>query len=272
MPPEDAGVQVRAHGYESIEALVRWQLWEESSGGLLMELGQHLFDAAAMFMAATPNRDQQAAYPLSVAASAGRLRPDAEGDLDDHVYCVFEYPLAGYLAEGPRKTRKKIGLQYDLIIGNQFDGYGETVLGKQGSLVLDRQQRGLLYHTSDTDKRTRVVEKKAAKGIPSRLALEVLKEHLQAGDDESAAIGQMALVGADPGFVAELEHWAWCVRNPKDKPRGDAEAGLASTVIAAAAAQAVKSGDRIDFNKAWFDPRSNETPEGIKPDPGRYNA
>ena len=200
VPPEDAGVQVRAHGYESIESLVRWQLRENLSGGLLMELGQHLFDAAAMFMAATPNRDQQTAYPLSVAASAGRLRPDAEGDLDDHVYCVFEYPVAGYLAEGPRKTRKKIGLQYDLIIGNQFDGYGETVLGKQGSLVLDRQQRGLLYHTSDTDKRIRVVEKKAGKGGPSHVALEVPKEHPQASDDEAAAIGQMALVGRRPRF------------------------------------------------------------------------
>jgi hypothetical protein len=82
----------------------------------------------------------------------------------------------------------------------------------------------------------------------------------------------LALRGADPGFIAELEHWAWCVRNPSDKPRGHAEAGLASTVIAAAAMQAVASGERIDFQNAWFDAASDETPEGVKPDPGRYKT
>ena len=79
------------------------------SGGLLVELGSHLFDAAAMFVAATPNRDQQrpirSASPLRQASCCR----DAEGDIDDHVYCVFEYAMAGYVdrgaAEGPQEDR-----------------------------------------------------------------------------------------------------------------------------------------------------------------------
>jgi hypothetical protein len=204
-----------------------------------------------------------------VAASASQLLPDAEGDVDDHVSCVFEYPVKGYVDKGPRKARKKIGLQFDMIVGNEFDGYGETVLGKHGSLVLDREQCGMLYRTSDVDKKIRVVPVKDKDGKPTKdILLDVPKDAAKAGDEESAAVGQLALIGADPGFIAELEHWAWCVRNPsaKNQPRCDAQSGLSATVLAVAAAQAVKHGTRIDFEKEWFDADSKKTPEDDKPE------
>lgn len=269
VPAEDAGVKAKDHGYASVEELVRWQLWEKLSGGLLMELGTQLFDAASLFMAATPNRSPDRDFPLSVTASASQLMPAIGGDVDDHVYCVFEYQAKdytdkGYECELPQKARKKIGLQYDLIIGNDFDGYGETVLGKTGSLVLEHEQDGLLYKMSDTDKKTRVIPKKDEDGkpLPDQGVLDIPKDAARAGDEESEAIGQAALFGADPGFAAELEHWAACVRNPSEqnKPRCDALAGLAATVLAAAAAQAIKSGTRVDFVKEWFDPESDKTP------------
>jgi predicted dehydrogenase len=267
VPKEDKEVKVKDHGYASVEELVRWQLQEKFSGGMLMELGYHLFDAATLLMAATPNRSPDQDYPMSVTASASQLAPNAEGDIDDHVYCMFEYPVKGYVDKGPKKARKKIGLQYDLIIGNEFDGYGETVLGKVGSLALEREQDGLLYRTSDTDKKLRVLtvqrKDKDNKPAPDRHVLDVPKDAPKAGDEESANIGQAALLGADAGFVAELEHWAWCVRNPaaENKPRCDAVAGLAATVLAVAAAQAVRTGNRIDFQKEWFDPDSDKVPE-----------
>jgi predicted dehydrogenase len=265
VPKDDAAVKAKDHGYASVEELVYWRQWEKLSGGMIMDLGYHLFDAAAMIMAATPNRNPEQSYPLSVTATASQLSPHNEGDVDDHVYCVFEYPVKDYVEKGPQKTRKKVGLQYDLIVGNEFDGYGETVLGKVGSLVLDREQVGLLYRTSDTDKKTRVTlparKDAAGKPLPEKIVLDVPKDAPRAGDEESAAIGQMAMFGTDPGFVAELEHWAFCVRNPESKPRCDALTGLAATVVAAAAVQAVKTGKRIDFQKEWFDPKSDAAPD-----------
>ena len=83
------------------------------------------------------------------------------------MHCVFEYAIQGYVDDEdiPPKARKKIALQFDLIIGNEFDGYGETVLGRKGSLVLENEQKAMLFHTSDVDKSLRVVElKKEAKG------------------------------------------------------------------------------------------------------------
>ncbi len=160
-------------------------------------------------------------------------------------------------------------MQFDMIVGNEFDGYGETVLGKHGSLVMDCEQCGRIYRTSDVDKKIRVLPEKDKQGKPlPGVVLDVPKDAAHAGDEESAAIGQLALSGADPGFAAELEHWAWCVRNPspKNKPRCDAQEGLAATVLAAAAAQAVSRGTRIDFEKEWFDADSPKTPEDVKPD------
>ena len=116
------------------EELVRWQLYEKYSGGLLAELGSQLFDAAAMFVAATPNHDPKRPYPLSVAGSGSQILSDAEGDIDDHVHCIFEYAIAGLCRRQgmPPKARKKIALQFDLIFGSEFDGYGETRAGPQG--------------------------------------------------------------------------------------------------------------------------------------------
>ena len=197
--------------------MVRWQLYEKYSGGLLAELGSQLFDAAAMFVAATPNRDPQRPYPLSVAGSGSQILRDAAGDIDDHVHCVFEYAIQGYVDDKniPPKARKKIALQFDLIIGNEFDGYGETVLGRQGSLVLENEQKAMLFHTSDVDKNLRVVEKKRwHKGVKGGPAIEVPKDGK--ADEESQALGRLALQGADAGFATELEHWAFCCKPPAD--------------------------------------------------------
>ena len=252
-------------GYGSPEELVRWQLHEKYSGGLLAELGSQLFDAAVMFVAATPNRDAQRPYPLSVAGSASQILRDAAGDIDDHVHCVFEYAIQGYVdaKEVPPKARKKIALQFDMIIGNEFDGYGETVLGRKGSLVLEDERKAMLFHTSDVDKSLRVVEKKGSKGEP---AIDVPKDGK--ADEESEALGRLALQGADAGFATELEHWAFCCKPTADgkanaKPRCDAEAGLYTTVLTVAATKAVKLETRVDFKKQWFDVASDETPDDL---------
>ena len=257
-------------GYGSPLELVRWQLYEKYSGGLLTELGSQLFDAAAMFVAAMPNRDPQRPYPLSVAGSGSQTLRDVEGDIDDHVHCVFEYAIQGYVDDKdiPPKARKKIALQFDVILGNEFDGYGETILGRQGSLVLENEQKAMLFHTSDVNKSLRIVEKKVAgKDAKSVPAIEVPKDGK--ADEESQAYGRLALQGADAGFAAELEHWASCCKPPADKanlalkPRCDAEAGLYTTVLTVAALKAVKSETRVDFKPEWFDLKSDETPDSL---------
>jgi len=262
-------------GYASPEELVHWQLYEKYSGGLLAELGSQLFDSAVMFAVTSPNHDPQRPYPLSVAGSATQVFRSAVGDIDDHVHCVFEYPIQGYVDDKdiPPKARKKIALQFDMIIGSEFDGYGETVLGRKGSLVLEDEQKAMLFYMADVDKGLRVVEKKAdakktdekkeTKAVP---VIEVPKDGKT--DEESEALGRLALHGADAGFATELEHWAFCCKPPADnnashKPRCDAEAGLYTTVLTVAATKALKQEKRVDFQKEWFDAKSEETPDSL---------
>jgi hypothetical protein len=162
-----------------------------------------------------------------------------------------------------------------MILGSDFDGYGETVLGRKGSLALESEQKAMLFYMADVDKTLRVVEKKPGEKKPdekkdSKAApvIEVPKDGKV--DEESEALGRLALLGADAGFVAELEHWAYCCKPAADKkysaehkPHCDAAAGVYNTVLTVAAAKAIKFETRVDFKNEWFDVKSEETPDSL---------
>ncbi len=152
------------------------------------------------------------------------------------------------------------------VNGNGFGGYGETVFGTDGTLILEEEKEVLLYKQALTSGKTRVVAAKK-KG---HAALEVG----EAADDQSAAIGQMAMLAADRGYAEELEHWAWCIRNPapEHQPHCHPKVALKDAVIALTANKAAREGCRIDFEESWFDPDHDATPEGEKPDLSRYRA
>ena len=86
------------------------------------------------------------------------------------------------------------------------------------------------------------------------------------------------------GYREQQEHMAWLIRNP-DKivwptgfegpaahpendpataayvPRCHGRVGMADAIIALVSNMAMKSGQKIKFNPAWFDPQSPATPE-----------
>jgi predicted dehydrogenase len=250
----------------AIEELIRWRLWDRTSGGLMAELGSHQLDAASIFIAAVHDGHKQ--MPISVNASSSRPLFPADRDVEDHVFCIFEYPAPGYDANDPQAAKNKIGVQYASINGNGFGGYGETVLGTEGTLVLDTEKEAMVYKTSETGTKIKVVMGKDAKNKP-RPVLQLD----EAGDPESAAIGALGTLPAERGYTEELEHWAWCVRNrsPENLPRCTPQVALGDAVIALTTNMAARQGARIEFKKEWFDIDSDETPENVKPDVNRYS-
>ena len=204
-----------------------------------------------------------------MAGTGSQILRDAAGDIDDHVHCIFEYAIEGYVdaEEIPPKARKKIALQFDLIIGNEFDGYGETVLGRQGSLVLENEQKAMLFHTSDVDKNLRVVEKKAARKTPRACRRSRCPRTARPTKSRkpSAAWPCKGPMRASPPSWSIGPSAASRRRTarPDAKPRCDAEAGLYTTVLTVAAAKAVKLETRVDFKKEWFDVKSDETPDNL---------
>jgi predicted dehydrogenase len=265
---DDAGKVV--YGGPSIEELIRWRLWDRTGAGLMAELGSHQLDAAASFIhamhqARNPNAERP--LPLSVAAAGDRPLFPIDREVEDHVYCIIEFPAPDFKADDPVASRKKIGVQYAAINGNEFGGYGETVFGTEGTLLLEAEKDAMLYKTHEVSNKTKVVPVKV-KGKPDGAGLKIDEN----GDPESAAIGTLGTLPAAPGYREELEHFAWCIRNraPENLPRCHPKIALGDAVIALVSNAAARKGDRVEFKKEWFDSDDDSTPEGDKPDVKRY--
>jgi predicted dehydrogenase len=244
-----------------MEELIRWRLWNRTGGGLMAELGSHQLDAAGIFVSAMHGEGKKV-KPLTVTAVGNRSLFPADREIDDHVYCMYEYPAPGY----DEDKNKKVVVTYSSINGNGFGEYGEVVMGTKGTLVLEREQDVMLY--KDSAKDTRVTVAKAKDGTPTL-------DTTESGGGGYAAGGK----GGDAappsrGYTEEMEHWAWCIRNPspEHQPRCKPEVAIADAVIALVSNIALANPTtqaRIEFKPEWFDIASDETPEGVKPDVSR---
>lgn len=272
----DTAIDAAKHGYTQMtlpdgssrspmEELIRWRLWNRTGGGLMAELGSHQLDAAGIFVSAMHGEGKKV-KPLTVTAVGNRSLFPADREIDDHVYCMYEYPAPGYAED----KNKKIVVTYSSINGNGFGGYGEVVLGTKGTLVLEQEQDVMLY--KDSAKDTRVTVGKAKDGTPT---LDTT-ESGGGGGGGYAASGPGGAAAAPPsrGYTEEMEHWAWCIRNPspENQPRCKPDVAIADAVIALVSNIALANPttqSRIEFRPEWFDIASDETPEGVKPDVNR---
>ena len=97
-------------------------------------------------------------------------------------------------------------MQYSSINGNGFGGYGETVLGTEGTLLLETEKDVMLYKGSDLKSKARVVDDPKTENPV-----------LKADNRGRSRVGRHRTVGhaspAERGYTAEIEHWAWCIRN-----------------------------------------------------------
>ncbi len=254
---------------QPMEELLRWRLWNRTGGGLMAELGSHQLDAAGIFVSAMHGEGQKV-KPLTVTAVGNRSIFPADREVEDHVYCMYEYPAPGY----EQDKNKKIVVTYSSINGNGFGDYGEVVMGTKGTLVLEREQDVMLYKGAAKD--TRVTVAKGKDGAPTLDTTES-----GGGGGGPAAAGKPGGEGAPPsrGYTEEMEHWAWCIRNPspENQPRCKPEVAIADAVIALVSNIALANPEtqaRINFKPEWFDIASDETPEGVKPDAGsdRYKS
>jgi predicted dehydrogenase len=267
---EDISVDAAKYGYTAkelpigrtrtpLEELIRWRLWDRTGGGLMAELGSHQLDAASIFISAQQPGGRKA-RPLSVVGLGGRSIFPADRDCDDHVYAMFEFPAAGYYkGTGTAEVanpEKKIVVSYSSINGNGFGGWGEIVFGTKGTLILEQEKDAMLFRGSNTT--TRIEIRSGADG-PAMDTYET---------GGGAALAEAALPReVSRGYREEIEHWAWCIRNPapQHKPRCTPDVALADAVIALVSNLAIKRKERIDFQPDWFEIDSDATPDGSQP-------
>jgi predicted dehydrogenase len=277
----DKDVDAAKYGYEDatlssgykrspLEELIRWRLWNRTGGGLMAELGSHQLDAAGILIGAMHKADgkgadgkgeQHHALPLTVTAIGGRSLFPLDRDCEDHVYCMFEFPGLGYDSD----PNKKIVVTYSSINGNGFGDYGEVVMGTQGTLVLEREQEALLFKSTSTSTKIKADKDKAGGAVLNTAE----------SGGHAAPVGKAALeLGPiSRGYTEELEHWAWCIKNPSPEnlPRCRPEVAVGDAVIALVSNAVIHnpSQPRLEFKKEWFDIDNDATPEDIKPDTTR---
>ncbi len=258
----------------AIEELVRWRIFERTGGGLMAELGSHQLDAATIFCSAL-RADGKKAHPLTVHAVGGRHIFPYDRECDDHVYCSFEFPgpeysekfEPGYSIPGVKSIpgyntdpNKKIVVTYSSINGNGFGGYGEVVMGTKGTMIIDKEQEIFLYAGSDTGASVGVKETKGGATMDT-----------QASGGSAAPIAKAAASSGpiSKGYTEQIEHWAYCIRNPDpaNRPKCYPEVAMADAVIALTTNVAMQKGAKgepgfIKFEESWFDVSSDDTPDG----------
>ena len=289
--PKEFGYQDFSIGdkvFTAMEELHRWRLFERTGAGLMAELGSHQLDAVSIFLSSLRG-DGKKVHPLSVHAVGGRHIMPVDREVGDHIYCMFEFPGPEYdksfdvgyydrVENYPEKTKnsagklertgpvpghetdpnKKVVVTYSSINGNGFGGWGEVVMGSKGTLVLDKETDVLLYRDSDTSSKVGVTKKEGGYALDT-----------SASGDYSAPVAQAADSGpVSRGYREEIEHWAYCIRNPdpENRPRCYPEVAMGDAVIALGTNVALKNaaagkGGYLEFQEDWFDVDNDATPD-----------
>ena len=274
---------MKKEGYDSLEQLCRWRLYNKTGGGLMAELGSHQLDACSIFLGK--------AHPIAVQGYGGKNYFHVKGvgtekqrkddrEVDDHVYVTIEFPgphhpLHPDWAGKPEAEITKntdaddiVIVTYSSINTNKQEPYGETIFGSRGTMMVNSEKEALLFKEPSP---------KQAGGVEQRLAIingdggavmsssESLGPSSQASNT-SAALGEKI----SRGYAEEMEHFCYAVRNHGDfLDKSPKEGGLrcngtvamADAIMALTSNLAMKAKRRIAFKPEWFDPENSATPE-----------
>jgi len=259
---------LKKYGYDDIEHLIRWRLYQATGGGLMAELGSHQLDACSIFLGHV--------HPLAVSGVGVRsfFGPGRnDRDIDDHVFATYEFPGKNYAKD----KNDVVVVTYSSISTNGFENYGECVMGDRGTLIVGKEEAVMLYPENEPGKvktpprGTEVGVSVAGKGEP------VLESGSTWGGPSATVTGTSVGPGGpvSRGYREEMEDFAYCVRlwDPKlgyakdsdgkykqRLTRCHGEVAMADAIVALTANHAMHTHQRVEFKDAWFDPDSPEVP------------
>jgi len=253
----DQRIDFEKYGYKSLEELCRWRFYNRTGGGLMAELGSHQLDACSIFLGQV--------HPLAVSGLGGKYFYEDDREVDDHVYVNFEFPGFDH-PQGKNagtKSNDIVVVTYSSITTNSMERYGEQIMGSRGTMFVEREQEVMLYKELGPDEEalsrpTELTVTGSGSGDPVLTAAE-------SPGAASAGSGwaKETLDGTSRGYREEMEHLAWCIRNPEpeNQPRCHAEVGLTDAVYTLTSNLAIRRQQRIEFQSDWFDVESEAVPE-----------
>ncbi len=259
---------LKKYGFDDIEHLIRWRLYQETGGGLMAELGSHQLDACSIFLGHV--------HPLAVSGVGVRsfFGPNRnDRDIDDHVFATYEFPGKNYAQD----KNDVVVVTYSSISTNGFENYGECVMGSRGTLIVEKEESVMLFPENEPGKvktparGTEVGVSTAEKGKP------VLESGSTWGGPTASVTGT-SVGPAGPisrGYTEEMEDFAFCVRqwDPKlgyaKDSEGDhkqrltrchGEIAMVDAIVALTANHAMHTHQRIEFKPEWFDAAKPDVP------------
>ena len=209
----------------SLEKLLNWRLYRESSGGLMTELASHQIDVANWALG-----DMHAESVVGI----GGIDYWKDGrEVYDNVSVVYKYPNG-------------VKLVYTSITRNKYYGASEQIMGSEGTIEVTTRRAKLF--------RERPVQRSEFKSFVMNLERELL---------QSVAIGAASFLPENPNKdtgtwievdmphseeYLELASFAECVRTRK-KPFGDVLVGYRSGVAALIGNEAMDRGEIVLWPK-----------------------
>jgi predicted dehydrogenase len=235
------------------EKEVNWRLQNETSLGLVGEVGIHQLDVGSWFINARP---------VSVTGFGGLLHWEDGRDVPDTIQAVFEYP-------------GKVHFSYEATLANSFDADHEILYGTDSAVML-RQEKAWLFKEVDSPLLGwEVYARKDQFYKETGIALVANATKLSAIGAEKAEeipFTTSSLASALEAFIANtgvvmtavedftsnfgenaqgLQDYLKSVSKSR-LPAADYKDGFEATVVAITANEAILKNQKIAFQKEWF--------------------
>ena len=208
------------------EKALNWRLDKDLSTGLIGEIGVHQIDVASWYLSS---------LPVSVTGFGGILNWNDGREIPDTVQAVFEYPSG-------------VRYAFDATLANSFDATADVFYGTDAAIML-REQRAWMFKEVDSPLLGwEVYARKDEILGESGIALVANATKLLAQGKkpaEGTSDSDTPLFYALEEFIANI--------NDKKAPTCGYKEGFEAAVTAIKANQAVVTGQKITFDKAWFE-------------------
>jgi hypothetical protein len=165
-----------------------------------------------------------------------------------------------------KDANDKIIVTYSSISTNDFEKYGECVMGSKGTMVVE-QEGSIQLYAAGGPRATAVGVSASGSGAPVLETSGSTAEYARAGSGGGAAGGSGGPVSR--GYTEEMNHFAHCIRmwdqtastDARPQPKCHGVVAMADAVIALTSNLAMKHQKRIEFKKEWFEFEKREVPD-----------
>lgn len=223
------------YGFKSMEQFRNWRWYKTLGGGPIVDLGSHQIDIYNWFLDATPK--------VVIASGGTDYYDKKDHEWYDNVMAVYTYETK----KGPVRA------YYQTITTNSCQGFYETFMGDQGTLVISEAgNRGEAYRESTAPQWDQWVKNGFLLAPPEKK-----EEKSDSGalvDVRESAAPDMYKIGAefkDVYHKPHLENFFNAVRG-KGKLNCPAEVGYESAVSVLKVNEAIEAGCKLEFKPEEF--------------------